>query len=89
MTPQDKETQGLYFLRPPVVNVIVYTLYTLCAGSVLLDLVIHRHEKLAFAEFFGFYGWYGFVACVALVIAAKGMRRILKRPENYYGEDAP
>ncbi len=82
---QDKH--DLYLLQPMVVKRIVYTLYALCAGSVLLDLVIHRHETLGFAEFFGFYAWYGLVACVALVLAAKGMRRLVKRPENYYGED--
>jgi hypothetical protein len=73
-------------VRPALVNRIVYTLYALCALSVVLDLFVHRHEKFAFAGSFGFYAGYGFVACVALVLAAKGLRRLLMRDENYYGE---
>ena len=55
-------------------------------GIVLLlaDLVIHRHEEVGFAALFGFYAFYGFVACVALVLAAKVLRRIVMRPEDYY-----
>jgi hypothetical protein len=33
---------------------------------------------------FGFYGWYGFVTCVAMVLAAKALGVVLKRPEPYY-----
>ncbi len=51
---------------------------------ILGDLVLHKHEDLDFAAVFGFYGFYGFVACVALVITAKGLRRILMRSEDYY-----
>lgn len=56
------------------------------AGIVLLlaDLWIHRHEEFGFALLFGFHGLFGFVACIALVLAAKGLRRVLMRPENYY-----
>lgn len=75
-------------VAPAKVNWIVRGLYLACALSVLMDFVIHRHETLDFAGSFGFYAWYGFVACVSLVIAAKGMRKLLMRPENYYGEDS-
>ena len=55
-------------------------------GFVLLvaDLVIHRHEDVWFAEWFGFYAAYGFFACVALVLAAKALRRVLMRDEDFY-----
>ncbi len=85
----NRDANSPFLLRPPVVNRIVYSLYAVCALSVLLDFAIHRHEQLGFAGSFGFYAWFGFVACVGLVLAAKGLRRILKRPEDYYGEDEP
>ena len=56
-------------------------------GLLLLaaDLLVHRHEEFAWAGWFGFYAAYGFFACVALVIAAKEvLRRLVKRPEDYY-----
>jgi len=51
---------------------------------VALDFVLHRHDDLAFAETWGFYAFYGFVACVSLVLTAKGLRRLVRRPEDYY-----
>jgi hypothetical protein len=51
---------------------------------VLLDAVVHRHEDLVFAATPTFYAAYGFLACVLLVLAAKALRRVLKRPEDYY-----
>jgi len=50
----------------------------------LCDLFLHKHEDFDFAGWPFFYGFYGFLACVALVITAKGLRRLLMRGENYY-----
>ena len=54
------------------------------AALVLLDAIVHRHEELAFAAVPAFYAAYGFFACVLLVLAAKALRRLLQRPEDYY-----
>jgi len=75
-----------YLLRKSVVDRIVYALYAACAVSVALELFVHRHEKLGLAESFGFYAWYGLACCVALVLAAKGLRRLVARREDYYAD---
>lgn len=72
--------------RSRTVNGIVYALYAACALSVLLEFAVHRDETLDFANWFAFHAWFGFVACVGLVLAAKGLRRLLMRSEDYYGE---
>jgi hypothetical protein len=51
---------------------------------VAADVLLRRHDDLAFAETIGFYALYGFIACVALVLAAKLLRRAVRRPEDYY-----
>ncbi len=58
--------------------------WIICALLLAAELLVHRHGDFALEAWFGFYGFYGFVACVALVLAAKGLRRWLKRPEDYY-----
>lgn len=80
MSHEDKP----WSVAPKTVDYIVYVLYGLCALSVIMDWVIHRHEKLGFATTFGFYAAYGFIACVGLVLAARVMRRFLMRSEDYY-----
>ena len=88
MSDAHKHDDKPWSVPPHIVTWIVYALYAICALSVLLEFVIHRHEKLGFAGSFGFYAWYGFVACVGLVLAAKVMRRVLMRDEDYYSDEA-
>lgn len=59
-------------------------LWALALILLLLDWIVPRHEELTFAATAGFYAAYGFFACVLLVLTAKGLRRVLKRPEDYY-----
>lgn len=68
------------------VNKIVYALYAVCGLLLVIDPLIHKHGPFAIEHWFGFYGIYGFVACVALVLAAKELRRILMRSEDYYDD---
>ncbi len=57
--------------------------FVLCALVALLDLIIHKHGD-GWWNLLGFHSLYGFAACVVLVLAAKGMRRIIMRKEDYY-----
>jgi hypothetical protein len=66
------------------VDKIVYALYAVCALLVVADFFYHKHVHLAVENWIGFYGWYGLVACVLLVLAAKVLRVLLKRDEDYY-----
>lgn len=82
------------FDDPRNVRLVVRLLLACCALLLLLDLVVHRHPSFAGGElpletWFGFFAFYGFVACVLLVLAAKQMRRVLQRPEDYYGPPQP
>jgi len=70
--------------RPGNVARLYRGLWAVGALLVAADLYVHRHAETAFDGWFGFYGVYGFVACVALVLAAKLLRRIVMRPEDYY-----
>ncbi len=72
--------------HPRNVRKILWALYTVCGLLLAVDLIYHRHTDFAFEDFFGFYGLYGFGACVALVLIAKELRKVLSRPEDYYGE---
>lgn len=66
------------------VNRLVWILVTLCLLLGLLDFAYHKHIEFPVEEIPGFYGFYGFFMCAGLVIAAKGLRLILKRREDYY-----
>ena len=82
-TQQNKDRP--YWLdKPANVRRVVHALYAVCALFALLDLLIPRESHFFFEAWPGFYAWYGLLACAALVLAAKGMRKLLIRGEDYY-----
>lgn len=54
------------------------------AATVLADLVIEHHPYFGLDGSFGFGAWFGFAGCVAMVVFAKLLGGILKRPDGYY-----
>lgn len=80
---RDDEPPGVWD-RPRNVRRLLLVFYALCAALVLLDLVVHRHVAHPWERLFGFHAWYGFAACWILVVAAKQLRRVIMRPEDYY-----
>jgi hypothetical protein len=52
----------------------------------LADLVVQHHPLFGLDATFGFSAWYGFAACVALVLFAKALGAVLKRPDTYYDD---
>jgi hypothetical protein len=69
---------------PGNVDKLVRLLVLICALLVLADFFYHKHPHFGFDGWFGFYAWFGFVFCVGLVLAAKQLRKLVKRDEDYY-----
>ena len=56
-------------------------------GLFFADGFYHKHGEVTAEYLFGFYGVYGFIGCVALVLAAKWLRTVVMRSEDYYDRD--
>lgn len=69
---------------PVKVNRMVYGLYAVCVLLFLADFVYLKTILVSAERIPGFYAIYGFVMCAALVICARMMRVVLKRPGSYY-----
>ena len=78
------EERRYWLDEPRNVTRLCRVLYLLCGLLFLADAFYDKHPHFEAESWFGFYGIFGFVACVGLVLAAKGLRRLLRRPENYY-----
>ena len=70
--------------KPEVQRLIQRVLYAACAVLVIADFVVHRHIYTDIERIPAFYALYGFVALVGVVMAAKGLRLLVKRDEEYY-----
>ena len=54
------------------------------AATVLMDLAIEHHPHFGVDGTFGFGAWFGFASCVAMIVFAKALGAVLKRPDTYY-----
>jgi hypothetical protein len=89
--PNEKER---FFDKPRNVRLVLRLLFAVCAVVFLLDLVDLalrwfgvaelRHAERSWEGLPGFYAIFGFVACVFLVLAAKELRKVVMRDEDYY-----
>ena len=61
--------------------------------AVVLALMVLAQVVIGVKGYFGVDGWFafgaifGFLSCVAMVLVAKGLGYVLKRDEDYYGDD--
>lgn len=69
---------------PRNVTRLVYGLGVVGLLLFLGDFFYTKKAHFEVEEIFGFYALYGFAGSVALVLAAKAMRPLLRRDEDYY-----
>ena len=80
------------FDDPKSVRRVIYALFTVCGLLLAVDLLdilglgYHKHPHFAFESWFGFFAFFGFFLSCALVLAAKEMRKVLERDEDYYDD---
>ncbi|MCP5087016.1 MAG: hypothetical protein GY952_09480 [Rhodobacteraceae bacterium] len=78
----------LWVDKPGSANKIFWGLAVFCGILFLLDFTYEKHPHFDMEYVPGFYAIYGFVMFTLLILAAKGLRVLIKRPEDYYGDKA-
>ena len=71
------------FDNPRNVKALIYGVYAVCLVLFGLDFGSQRHVEQPLEAWFGFYAIYGFVCCVFLVLAAKELRKIVRRGDDF------
>ena len=57
------------------------------ALTVLAQVFVEVHGAFGLETSFGFSAWFGFLACVLMIVVAKLLGALLKRPDTYYDEE--
>ena len=89
-TGERPSDEGHVFDNPRNVKRVIFCLFTVCALLLAIDLLdlfgvlYHKHPHFPFEGWFGFFAFFGFFLSCALVLAARGMRKLLERDEDYY-----
>ena len=82
-TMEMKSRPGL-FDNPKNIKRMLYTMYAALVALLIADHFVDHHGHFGWEERPYFFAVYGFVACVAVIFAAKGLRWLLGRREDYY-----
>ena len=80
----NNSSQGHWLVRASTIKVLWIVFAVILAAVVLADRFVEHHPYFGIDGTFGFGAWFGFFSCVALVVFAKALGAILKRPDTYY-----
>ena len=83
-TPQSGSDHWL--VRPSTIRRLWIGGGVVLAATVLAQLVIPVKGYFGIDGWFAFAAVFGFLSCVAMVLFAKLLGVLLKRPEDYYGD---
>ena len=73
-----------WFTRDSTIKRLWIVFAVVLAATVLLDWVVAHRPYFGLDGTFGFGAWFGFASCVAMIVFAKVLGGVLKRPDTYY-----
>ena len=85
-SPRPDAGDDHWLTRPATVRRLWIGFTLVLALTVLLQLVVGIKGYFGVDGWFGFGAAFGFLSCVAMVLVAKGLGIVLKRPEDYYDD---
>ena len=80
----DKDESLHWLVRPATIRKLWYGFSAVLAVVVLAQVVIPFKGYFGVDGWFGFGAVYGFVACLLMVLVAKVLGVVLKRPQGYF-----
>lgn len=86
-SPAPHQEPDHWLVRPTTLRKIWWAFGALLLLSVAGDAFIQHEAHFGIDGTFAFFAWYGFLSCVLMVLAAKALGWLVKRPESYYEED--
>lgn len=78
--------QRHWLTRPETIKKLWRFFIAVLAATVAAEFFIEHEAYFGIDGSFGFNAWYGFAACAAMIVVAKLIGLVLKRPDTYYEE---
>lgn len=82
--PDSDRNSGHWLVRPTTIRKLWWIFGAILAATVVAQFFIHVHGYFAVDEWTGFNALYGFLTCVGMVLFAKLLGFVIKRPDDYY-----
>lgn len=84
---QQDQREKHWLERPATIRKLWWGFSAVLAATVLAQLAIYIKGYFGVDGWFGFGAAYGFVSCLLMVLVAKVLGFVLKRPADYYSRD--
>lgn len=75
-----------WLTRPRSIRILWRVFIAILAATVVAELFVKHESYFGIDGYFAFNAWFGFLACAVLIVFAKGLGALLKRPDDYYDE---
>jgi len=75
-----------WLTRPATIKRLWIGFVAVLGTSVLAGLWMPNEAHFEVERVFGFHALYGLLACAAMIVGAKALGVLLKRPDTYYEE---
>lgn len=72
--------------RPSTIRRLWVVFVVVLALTVVVQLVVPVEGHFGVDGWFGFAALFGFFACVVMILVAKALGLVLKRPDDYYDD---
>jgi hypothetical protein len=87
MSDKPESEQELHWLvRPKTIRLLWWTFSAILTLTLFAQFFVHIHAYFTVDGWPGFYAIFGFFSCVAMVLFAKLLGFVLKRPDNFYDD---
>ena len=73
-----------WLARPATIKLLWRVFIVVLVALVLVQAFVYVKGYFGIDGWFGFGAAFGFLSCFAMVVFAKGLGYVLKRPEDYY-----
>ena len=75
-----------WLTRPATIRKLWWGFYAVLALTIVAQLLVYVKGYFTVDGWFGFGAVYGFLSCLLMVLVAKVLGVVLKRPNDYYAE---
>ena len=82
----DDNEQDHWLARPTTIRKLWWVFSAVLALTVAAQLLIYVKGYFGADGWFGFGAVFGFLSCLAMVLVAKALGFVLKRPADYYDD---
>ena len=80
----EQQQDDHWLARPRTIKLLWRVFVSVLAALVLAQAIISVKGYFGVDGWFGFGAAFGFLSCLAMVVFAKGLGSVLKRPEDYF-----